>query len=65
MSDKNSYLSDPTYQKAKELLGKKKARDINKLNDSKAETGLPGNATEEQKKAFKRGRKHANNQSNI
>lgn len=62
MGKDNSYLRDPAYQKAKGLLGKMKARELNKLNSDLAEAGLPGNATEEQKKAFRLGRDYVNNQ---
>lgn len=60
--DGNLYLADPTYQKAKMLLGRMRGRDLNKINDNMAGAGLPSDATKEQKKAFKRGREYAGNQ---
>lgn len=61
MIDRKSYLGDKTYQNAKRLLGRKKAQDINKLNEDMVKGVLPSNATEEQKRAFSRGREYSKN----
>ncbi len=59
MSDRNSCLGDPTYQKAKEILGRKKARDMAEDAEQVADTDLFPDATWAQREAFNQGRKDA------
>lgn len=59
MSNRNSYLGDQTYQKAKVILGRKKARDMAKDAEQVAYVYLFPDATQTQKKAFNRGKKDA------
>ena len=65
MSNRNSYLGDQTYQKAKEILGGKKTRDMAKDAEQVAAVDLFQDATQAQKAAFNQGRMDAQRLQNV